>query len=178
MDGKKGSTSVRSIRMPDELIAALEKESEAQHLSVNTIANTVIFRYLDWEKYAERFGFMTVTRETFVALISRLEEEELSDLAKSVSVSILKEFALYSWEIKGLKSFLDFIQKFARYARIGEWEVRNEGPFYKASLLHRMGPKVSVYLCELYSGLLRQITGFEAEGEVLENGFILKFTVS
>ncbi len=177
MEEKKNASSIRSIRMPNDLIAGLEKESEAQHVSVNTLTNTVIHRYLEWERYAERFGFLSVTRETFMALFSHLDDAELIDIAKSVSASIMKEFAFYSWEIKGLKSYLDFIQRFARYARIGEWEVKHDGPFFRVYLIHKMGPKVSLYMSELYSDLLEQTTGNKAEVEVLTNGFIMKFTI-
>ncbi len=178
MEEKKGQTSIRSVRMPVGLIAELEKESESSHVSVNTIINTILFRHLEWDRYAEKFGFMGLSRETFQAMASHMEESDLSTLAKSVSSTVLKEFALFCWEIKGPNSFLEFIQGFARYSRIGDWEVRNDGPFHRASLLHKMGPKVSFYLSELYSDLLESITGVKAEVDILENEFIMKFTIA
>ncbi len=178
MGERKPPTSIRSIRMPDDLIVELEKESEFQHISVNTLVNTIIFRYLEWERYAEKFGFIGLSRETFRAMISNMDEAELSTLAKSVSFSKLKEFAFFSWNINGPKSVLEFIKKFCRYARYGEWEIRQDGPFYRASFLHRMGPKVSYFLCELYSDLLISVAGLNPEVEILENEFIIKFAFS
>ena len=178
MVDRKGQTSVRSVRMPDGLIAELEKESESSHVSVNTIINTILFRHLEWDRYAEKFGFMGLSRETFQAMASSMKDPELTTLAKSVSSTVLKEFAMFCWEINGPKSFLEFIQRFARYSRIGEWEVRNDGPFHRASLLHKMGPKVSFYLSELYSDLLQSITGVTADIDILENEFIMKFTLA
>ena len=178
MGDRRPPTSIRSVRMPDDLISELEKESQFQHISVNTLVNTIIYRYLEWERYAEKFGFIGLSRETFQAMISHMDEAELTTLAKSVSSTILKEFAFYSGEISGPKAFLDFIQKFCKYARFGEWEMRQDGPFYRASFLHRMGPRVSHYLSELYGDLLISVAGLKPEVEVLENEFIMKFTFS
>lgn len=108
--------------MPNALISVFEKESQFQHISVNTLVNNIIYGYIEWERYAEKFGFTGLSRETFQVIISHFDEAELTALASAVSSAILKELTFYSGEISGFKIFLDFVQNFPCTHALVNWK--------------------------------------------------------
>jgi predicted HicB family RNase H-like nuclease len=51
-------TTLRTVRIPQELDDALETISKERGLSVNSFVSMLLKKYVQWDKYAERFGYI------------------------------------------------------------------------------------------------------------------------
>jgi ribosomal protein L32E len=60
--GKRSNTILRTSPLPERLDEVLRSEAEIRGLSPNALASMIITRFADWDRFADRFDFMVVTR--------------------------------------------------------------------------------------------------------------------
>ncbi len=65
-------TVLRSIRIPEELEEIIAKDAEAKGLSVNALVASILTKYSQWDRYADKFGLVTITRVGLRSMIEGL----------------------------------------------------------------------------------------------------------
>lgn len=172
----KRKTIVRAIRLDDELEGKLLSEAESRRITFNSLVNSVLYRHSEFDFYADRFGFITITKATFNAIVSASDDTTLRTIAREVSANALKEFNNFKYKEPGLKDYLDFVSILCNYGGLGAYEFKINGPNQKITIRHNLGRKASVFFGTLFAETIRLIMGSETTAEdSSENEVVLKF---
>lgn len=77
MTKSEQTTTLRTIRIPQELDNALKSISKERGISVNTFVSMLLKKYVEWDKYADRFGYVTLTRESLRRILQATDDNKL-----------------------------------------------------------------------------------------------------
>lgn len=103
---------LRSIRISEEQVRLLEEEAKKKGVSVNSLLTILINKYLEWDRFAERFGYVSIARQGYRNLVESLSDEALIAHSKEVgahSASDIARFWFGKLDVETLLS-LSFIQ--------------------------------------------------------------------
>ena len=175
MSSQKQRTVLRTFRIPEDLISKLDEESNQKRINTSSIVNSIINKYEQWDTYAKRFRFISITKDTFVRLISGYNEDEIIQFADEVSSRAVLDFMSFKFGRLNIRSFLDCMHLITSYGYMAELEVKNEGPHYSLRIAHTMGRKVSIYFGQVTKDLLDYIAGIESVLKISENLVTLDF---
>jgi len=102
---QKQTTEGITFRIPSSSINLLREESKKKQISLNTLINQIIREHLDWHTFAAPAGLFYIPRSTMSVVLSKLTEEEISELAiiiakRDIDIGLLLrgEFTLILFE--------------------------------------------------------------------------------
>lgn len=137
---------VRSIRLSRQMDEALRREAEEKGVSVNTLIMGILRRYLEWDRYAERFGYISIMGVEYQSIIESLSNTKLVYLAHQVGVHKNREGVLFWFKEWSQANFLSYLNLQCRYTRIAECEFTKDRGRTLINLHHNFGRKYSSYL--------------------------------
>lgn len=163
MSQNKKRNVIHSVRMDQELEDFLNRESESRHMTFNNLVNSILFRYSEFGSFAERFGFITITRNTFQAIVSAIDDDEIESIARNISSLALKEFTYFRYRDPGVKAFIDFIATLCSYGGIGMFDEKVQGLDHLLIVRHNLGMKVSRLFGQIFSQTLKRMADIEVK---------------
>src|SRR5712692_3770915 len=168
-------TVLRSIRIPEELEEILAKDAEAKGLSVNALVASILTKYSQWDRYADKFGLVTITRAGLRAMIEGLDDDSAERLAKETGSQNPREMTLFWFKKHSLDTFLSYLNIMCRYGRIGEYELEMDGRNCTILFHHGLGLNVSKYHGYFFTEAIREIVGVPVRTEAGRNTLVLRF---
>ena len=83
------STTLRTIRLTRDLDNLLQNDAKSKNISINSLLTSILVKYAEWDRYAEKFGLVSLTRADSKSLLKAIDENKLSGktLAKEHSKS-------------------------------------------------------------------------------------------
>ncbi|MEE8198507.1 MAG: hypothetical protein V3R48_02220 [Thermoplasmata archaeon] len=175
MSARTKKSKVRSIRITEELDDLLRQDAKDSGATVNALISSILRKYAEWDRYAERFGYMTISRDAFRALLEAIEDEKLVEIAKDLSPSLAREVALHWFKQVTLNTFLGFLKASSRYTQLGDYQVERSAARDTLAIHHDLGPKWSLLLSRAIARAIESIANISAKLSIEENTFTLSF---
>jgi hypothetical protein len=145
-------TKLRTVRLPVALDSALEEEAGKRTMSTNSFIISILEKFDEWDRQAERFHFMAFPKEQVRDEFAALEDVTLMKrLAKSAGATVPREMMLFWFKEVSLESFLKYLALQARYQRYAHYEIKHHDEKTTIIAKHDLGPNWSVWL-ECYIG--------------------------
>jgi hypothetical protein len=168
-------TALRSIRIPRDLLETITQDAETRGLSVNALVSSILTRYAEWDRFAEKFGLVTITRAGYLAMLEAIPEEKLVDYARRVGAQNPRDMTLFWFKRLGLDPFLSYLTLIARYGGMIEYEVDRQGPEVILLVHHHMGKAQSRFLIHFLSEAIHSVVGVVPRCQMGETSLVLKF---
>ena len=143
----------RTLRLEKELDGALQKIATEERVSVNTLVNRLLRKFVDWDVHARRFGMTTLRPAMMVQLMERQSPEEAVELGRSAVRDSAKSAVESMFVDFTPTSAIEFLRRFGLYAGRYEFEHSEDGRKHVILIRHGSGLKWSLY----YEGVLRGI---------------------
>lgn len=175
MSARQKKTVLRTLRISKELDDILEKDAKAHRTSVNGLISSIMVKYTEWDRYAERFGQVSLALPLFRALLDLADENALATLAEQHGVEGTKEIISFWFKKINLETLLRLIFIESEYANLLEAEIENEGRDYTISIHHEYGKKWSTYLERYLDIMIRTYLKVIPQLETTENIVTLRF---
>ena len=171
-------TGLRTLRLPEETIRAIEEACEKDHVSFNSLVNSILSDYSLWTRKAKEFGFMYISRELFRILLEASDAKEIERLAREQYSRTFKSMAMYWFQDASPASMLKFLRLFSQHNWQVELHQKVEGKNYTLTFHHDLGPKFSLYLRTLLNETIKNelhsIPAFDEGGNSVEVRFELQ----
>ncbi len=168
----KRKSVLRTIRITEAQDEVLRKDSRSKGLYVNALLSTIITKYVEWDRYGDRFGFVSASKETFRALIETTDEQKLLATARELGARIPKEAVLFWRKKVNLDSYLSFLSLVSRYQKLAEFEIEAESGETVITARHEFGEKWSKWLKVFLDESLRESFGIQPRFDV-SKGFVV-----
>jgi hypothetical protein len=173
---RREGTVLKTFRYPRHLNAALDQEAEARGLSPNALVSMIFTKYANWDRYAERFGYVSVTHETLRFLLSSVDMERLASAAQESGAQVPKEAVMFWFKKMDINTFLSYLENVCRYAGQAEYDCQSSGGDYTITLRHEFGMKWSYWLKYSLDAALRKTLSIIAQFEIAEGEVVCKFS--
>lgn len=148
---------VRSIRLPRKLDEELRKEAEEKGVSFNTLIVNVLRKHVEWDRFSERFGHVSIAAQEYGELIGRIDQASLREIAAGVGRRALHAATLFWFKDLSASSLLHYFKLQCRYGRIAQCELTHRDGKFTLSLHHPFSVNHSLYLAELLRSSLESI---------------------
>ena len=177
MSGKKKKTVLRTFRITEEVDDLIQKRAEEKEISVNTLISTILTRYVEWERYTEKFGFITMPRDVIRSFLDTVEDTKVSKVGQEVGGRLPKEFMMFRFKKMNIDTIIALLSLQSKYGRIFEYELETDERSYTITLHHELGRKWSIYLKGLFSEMIKTTLGSLPQIETTKSSVTVKFFI-
>lgn len=154
-DKKSNKTVNMSCRIGTTEYELLQKYSEDIGSSLNSVVNSIIKRYLAWEKNTNEIGFIPLSRRTVARIFENLDDKTIEKIAKEIGQTIPKELTLLMFNNLDLHSVISMMEVMS--ARFGTLRHDIAGTIHKMILFHGVNEKFSYYLAEVFRAMSQDL---------------------
>lgn len=143
---KGEKTVLRTIRIPQKMDQLLQIDAKTKRVSINSLIYNLLLKYVEWDRYSERFGRVLLRPQTLKSFIDLSDNSEIEKIGKDIGKRIPKEFLLFWFKEINLESFLEYISLLCRYGGFAHHEIESEDGSFTITLIHDLGDKWSLFL--------------------------------
>jgi hypothetical protein len=165
-------TSVKTIRLSKGLERSLEREARNRKMSLNSFVTSILAKYDDWDRLAEKFGMVSLPADELTAILEGLSEAQIEKIARQCGASIPRAVMDFWFSRISAESFLRYLSLRSNYQHFVNHEViaGNEGQFILTAR-HEHGKKWSIWCCNYLAEAIRVNFGLEAKFEINGNAY-------
>jgi len=85
------ATVTFSSRLYTDIFKVLEKEALSKNISINSLINSILGRYVSLERHAKDIELISLTKRTITQIFNKMDDETIEQLAKEVGGVVHKE---------------------------------------------------------------------------------------
>ena len=74
---ERKKTILRTIRIDKDLDDTLDNAAKENGVSENALISSILAKYIEWDRYAEKFGRVSLPSEALKAIIEATESDKL-----------------------------------------------------------------------------------------------------
>lgn len=168
-------TILRTIRIPHEMDQLLQKDAKIKRVSVNSLIYNLLLKYVEWDRYSERFGRVLLRPQTLKLVIDLLEDSEIERIGKDIGKKIPKEFLLFWFKEINTHSFLEYISLLCRYGGFAHHEIESNDGSFTITLVHDLGDRWSLFLKNIIEEGMITTLKIRPQIYVSEMSVVIKF---
>lgn len=177
MPDRERKSVLRSIRIGRSLQGTLERDAASKGISVNALVTSILTRYAEWDRFADRFGFVTIQESGYSAMFDALPDEKIDQLGAQVGAQNPRELTLFIFKRLGWTAFQGFLELAGKYARTVQYEVDQQGSEVTLLIHHRFGARHSRYLEQYFVAAIHSVVGVVPRAQVGRSSIAFRFRV-
>jgi hypothetical protein len=168
-------TVTMTFRLNENLITTLRAESERQYMSLNTMVNQILQRFVEWDMYESKLGMVPFLRPVAIELLKKMNTQEVIALAKGIGKSATNDAALFMKNKMDLDSFLSWLEVGMRNSCV---EIKHNADENTQTyiLKHELGLNYSLFYKTILESIFNEILGKNVDCDYTDS--ILSFKVS
>ncbi len=176
---EKKKTILRTIRIDKDLDDALNKDAKEHGVSENALVSSVLAKYVEWDRYAEKFGRVSLPHEALEAIIEATEPDKLRMAAEEFAATVPKDYLVFAYKKLDIEACLLHLSFLSKYGGMFEYELQIEQERnYIITIHHKFGEKWSYWLKESISiGLFKNILGISPKINLSKSSVVFSFIV-
>lgn len=162
--------------MTREMDELLRKEMEYKRLGYNAFVTSILTKYLEWDRFAEKFGFVQFSVELLEQLLEEVDEETIERIANK-SARATKEAVLFYHKRLTLETFLEFLFTTLKYAYLGlvHYDSKPEAGTQTVTIRHHFGEKWSKLFADQTRKAFEHSLGVKAACEATSHQVVITF---
>ncbi|MGH9918176.1 MAG: hypothetical protein ACRD6W_04805 [Nitrososphaerales archaeon] len=169
---------MRSIRVSSQLSGSLSREARSKRVSVNALVSSVLEKYDEWDRMAEKFGFIQIPSDLFKLFLSSLDAEKLIEVAKEAGRTLPKECILFWFKEVSYDNFVRYLglqSEFQFQNQLLHHEVTTSRGKVTIVLHHLFGESGSIWFLNYLSEAIRTNLGITPTADKTSNSVRLEF---
>ena len=167
----------RTIRLSEEIDSVIQSDADRLGMSSNALITKILLYYKDAQRYDAAGSRVTITRDTFRAIIDTLSIEEIEDIAYEYGGKKLREHLMRrGMEINQENIFWHIAQLLGEYSGWFRCDIYENKDGITIHLNHSYGRNWSHFLVNYISSIIQDRLGYKVQSVVLENDVHLTIT--
>jgi hypothetical protein len=172
------NATLRTIRLTRDLDNLLQKDAKSKRISINSLLTSIIVKYAEWDRYAEKFGLVSLSRADSRLILEAIEDIKLSQIGNDLGKRAFKEFLMLWFKKTDVEKMLEGISLWCKYAGIAEYDFETDGRNYTITLHHDIGEKWSNLIGHLISQGIKTELGLpNTKLDFTDSLIIIKFFI-
>ena len=151
-------SETRTIRLEGDILFKLEELANQENVSISFIINKALRRHVEWEIYAEKFGFMMVFTAKMRRIYESLTDAEARELGRQSAENEYSEFINFWFKKIDFDTTVKALELLgSEYARSFKFEHSFDGSMHTIIFKHDRGPRTSAYYAEMAKVLFNRL---------------------
>jgi hypothetical protein len=168
---------MRSVRISRKLDDVLRQDAESRGISISSLVSEIFTKYSEWDRLANKFGVVTVSRGAFRGMWEIVGKEKAVSIGKEGGRRAATEVAHFWFKRLNTKTFFGLIELFGKYTKFFEYEVESgDGREYTITVHHDINEAYSVYLENWFESAIETFVGATPKSQVSPNSLVVTFT--
>ena len=148
----KRKTSTFTLRIDEGIAKLLQNDSQLQDISLNTLINKILKRYVEWDSFEPKVGMIPMAKPVITTLFNMMSEKEILELVSNFGKNVVQDIAYFmkmksdpdsflTWfEIRMRRSFVEFnhLQENDRHIYILKHDLGYNWSLYHKKILERI----------------------------------------
>jgi hypothetical protein len=168
-------TVLRTIRLTPQIDSQLQKDAKENDVTVNSIINKILTKRIEWDTHIEKFKFVSISRETFQALLELCNDREIEKVATIVGNQTLEAITLFWYQKLNLETILKTLSTYSKYSGLLTSEIEVDEGNYSITFHHDLGKRWSIFLKCMASQFLKTALGIEPKIQTSDNVVVFSF---
>ena len=173
---REGGAILKSFRLPPKLVEVLLTDARENSRTATEQLVWILRNYAEFDRFAPKFGFVTLSRRTFKAIVDAIPEEEIQEIAIKQSVR-LSELMEFWFKKKDLDALLAALELFSKHLRLMEYAISRTNHDLTITMRTDLGKKAVLFAAAYWEAGISMTLGIAAKVEVGENQFTLRLPV-
>jgi len=161
-------TVVRAFRLDEDVDEALRRASEKQGESVNVLANRILRKFIEWDRPAEKMGFVEISRRELVKLMDTQTADQAASLGVWAGSDILEPLVRYLNPSVNVGTFISSLELISRYSNRFTFDHTVEGRKHALVIRHSMGQKWSAFYQGAGSAMLNDLLHINFDSSITD----------
>ncbi len=171
---EKTKTRTVSFRVPEHILADIEKEAKTQLVSTNSLINKILLQYVQWDKYENRMKMFPVPGESLQHILEHLDEIKRKEAVDIIYDSI-RDWTLISKKKFDIHSVLEVLEDYCRMVDISIEDTVSSG--YRSYVIrHNLGRDVSLLICDLVKKIFYDSLKIKVDTNMTNTTVVAKLT--
>lgn len=165
------------MRISRKMDSLLRRDARIKGMSVNALLSTILTKYSDWDRNADKFGYTSLTEQAFKGILASTDDDTLLRAARELGARVPREFILFWFKKISVETFLNYVALTCKYGGAGACESESEadGKHHIVTIQHDFGEKWSRFTRYFLEEGFRNCLGIEAEIDTSKNAVFAKF---
>ncbi len=174
VNGSK-KTSTITFRLDDDTIHRLRDLSKVQEVSTNTLVNQALKRFIDWDFYLPRSGFVILSKPVLKKLFDGMDTKSVVEIASTIGKEGIEDIVLFMRGKVELTSFISWYEILMINSSVQISHLVDNG-FHNMVLKHDLGKNWSLYQKTILELIFRELFKKTIELECDKNTVRVMFT--
>lgn len=175
MDPARRKAILKSVRFDAQDAEILSKEAKAVGLTFNALVSRLVTRFVEWDRFADRYGFIALPRQSFRTLVSQMDRRQLEEFGRATGHGNVAAITQFWFKRLDFDSFLSFLAISAKYAKIWHYELAQRGDQVVLTVLNDIGPSYAAVHREYFDQAIREILGVKPHIEQRGDAVVFTF---
>ena len=177
MTSRNSKSITMTFRINENVLEKMKENTEDRDISLNTLANQIFKRYIEWESYQPKLGMIPIARPVLIQLFENIDEEKIVDIATNVGRDVVKDIALFMKHRIDIDSFLEWFETRIKTAsvEISHQEMDGNRKVHSYIIKHDLGKNWSLFHKTIFESILQELLG-RALKEVSMTSTMFSFT--
>ena len=141
-----------TLRIDEGIAKSLQNDSQLQDISLNTLINKILKRYVEWDSFEPKVGMIPMAKPVITTLFNMMSEKEILELVSNFGKNVVQDIAYFmkmksdpdsflTWfEIRMKRSFVEFnhLQENDRHIYILKHDLGYNWSLYHKKILERI----------------------------------------
>jgi hypothetical protein len=173
---KQGIYVNKTFRLKTSSVARLEADADRLGISVNSLIQNCIQRFIEWDRYADAVQMTSFFPNMLDGVLEYVNNETVERMAKHiVDTSCFKDVSLLIFKRYDAQVFYKMVSLLDRFGNNYRMQSGNgTGDEPSISLYHNYGKKWSIFIGLILHGELQRLK-IEHAYEISDNAIVLKF---
>jgi len=117
---EKKKTILRTVRIDKDLDDALYEDAKEHGISENALISSILVRYIDWDRYSEKFGRVYLPNEALKIIMGAIDGDKLKEAAQEFAESVPRDYIMFRYKKLDLEAcllHLSFLSKYTFFSR-------------------------------------------------------------
>jgi hypothetical protein len=171
----KGSSVTRSVRIDTDIDEGLRRLATEGGVSVNFLTSKALRRFVEWDAYGAKFGFIDMPGPILVKMVEFLADEQVKELGRWVGATLLREYVTFWFKEVTIETVLEaFPRLVSKYGRLFQFEELDERGRKTVILKHGSGPRMSLLYHEIARAAFTELLKTQSQVESTENQVVIR----
>jgi len=170
---QKGRFVTKTFRVSQDQWTPIEERARREGISINQLVNQILKRYNNMV-WSDRYRALTISPETFAALIGGLSDEYLEAAGREMSSKAPRSGLVMVGMPLSLDSITQLMMRgfdeHMNWFQCEHHRIRDEIVFH---MRHGLGKKWSIFLGSYISSMFSSTLGMEVRTEILDGAITL-----
>jgi hypothetical protein len=165
-----GNSVTRTFRLPLEWDTILEYEANYNNISVSSLLNQIVRRYINLQRYRDQNPAISINVKSFMKILQNIPLEGIKESATSNGRKVAIDYLLQrgaTFSFSSIKWFIEEIySRYDRWFNVRYYTKKEYTDFY---FNHTYSKQWSIYLKYYFEELFRVVLDLNVEIHVLED---------